>query len=278
MLRKMRSWWQRVQLRRELRAGPPVVVYQMGKVGSLAVLRSLEAQGVHPVAHAHRLHPSSIRAVDLGIEALNPEAARQRWQERNEGLLLYDEIIARRRPACFITLVREPVGRNVSAFFQNLEVYFPGAVPDEMDVLREGFLERYPHHLPLTWFDDEFAAALDIDVYAKPFPREEGALQLRRGPFEVLILKVELPDAQKANAIADFLSLEPFPLVRENVGAAKKYGNMYQQFKETVTLPQAYLDRMAQAKYTRHFYTDEEIDAMVARWSEKPSTSEEGSA
>ncbi|NBC18942.1 MAG: hypothetical protein GVY18_16700 [Bacteroidetes bacterium] len=274
----MRSWWQRVQLRRELRAGPPVVVYQMGKVGSLAVLRSLEAQGVHPVAHAHRLHPSSIRAVDLGIEALNPEAARQRWQERNEGLLLYDEIIARRRPACFITLVREPVGRNVSAFFQNLEVYFPGAVPDEMDVLREGFLERYPHHLPLTWFDDEFAAALDIDVYAKPFPREEGTLRLQRGPFEVLILKAELSDEQKESWIADFLGLDEFTLVRENVGTAKSYGDLYTRFKEEVVLPPAYLDRMAQAKYTRHFYTDEEIDAMVARWSGAASTIEETSS
>lgn len=263
--------WKRAVLRRKLGQQTPVIVYQMGKVGSLAVVRGLQAHGVRPVFHAHCIYPARIQKVYEDILKQSRIAAAKRRQELENGLDLYYEVIARQRPTRFISLVREPIGRNVSAFFQNLDVFFPEGVPtDNLHQVYTRFLERYPHDLPLTWFEEEFQVTLGIDVYAEPFPREEGALRLKRGPFEVLLLKMELPGTQKDHLIADFLGLDSFAMARENVGAVKGYGELYQRFKATVALPASYLDRMAQARYMQHFYTDEEINAMVARWS--PST------
>lgn len=264
----IRFRWQQHRLRRVLAHGMPVIVYQMGKVGSMAVVRGLQASGVRPVFHAHRLHPSRIRDVHEDIAAKNLTAAMERRHERDKALQLYREVIARQRPASFITLVREPIGRNVSAFFQNLDVYFPEGIPaDNMQALRAGFLERYPHNVPLTWFEEELATTLSIDVYAEPFPWEKGALRITREPFDLLLLKSELPDTQKTRHIADFLGLDTFTLERENVGAVKGYGALYQQFKASLALPASYVDRMAGARYTRHFYNENEIHAMITRWS-----------
>ena len=53
----------------------PIVVYQMGKVGSSSVYGSLRRQGVHNVYQAHRLDPENIRRVkaELGVARMDEE-------------------------------------------------------------------------------------------------------------------------------------------------------------------------------------------------------------
>lgn len=241
----------------------PVIVYQMGKVGSLSVMRSLRACGVTPVFHVHRLHPKN-RATMRKVMQNNA------WSEEPEAAWIYQHILQKQRPTKLISLVREPVGRNISAFFQNLEVITglsKEIVANHADTLYACFLSTYHHHVPLTWFDVEVHETLGIDVYAQPFPKEQGYIELRNGPFELLVLRAELPDADKAAAIQQFLGLRQFKIVRENVSRKKWYADLYNHFKQHLKLPLDYLTEMSAAKYTRHFYTDEEIKQMTKRWS-----------
>ena len=41
----------------------PVIVYQMGKVGSRSITDSLKSCGVHPVFHIHRMNLENIKRV-----------------------------------------------------------------------------------------------------------------------------------------------------------------------------------------------------------------------
>lgn len=41
----------------------PVIVYQMGKVGSRSITDSLKSCDVHPVFHIHRMNPENIKRV-----------------------------------------------------------------------------------------------------------------------------------------------------------------------------------------------------------------------
>lgn len=235
----------------------------MGKVGSSSVMRSLVSHGVRPVFHVHRLNP-------VHREKLRQEGITESRAYEMEAVEIYRHVIQKQHPAKIISLVRDPVGRNVSAFFQNMDA-LPGLTRAgglrEPDKLRALFLDAYPHAVPLEWFDIEMRQTLGIDVYAQPFPKEQGHTVRRRGPFEVLILRAELPDPAKAGAIQQFLGVDAFEITRENVTAKKDYAAVYEVFKKDLVLPAAYLDRMYGAQYTRHFYTPEEIGRMRSRWS-----------
>ena len=129
----------------------PIVVYQMGKVGSSSVTESLKLAGVNHVFHVHRMNPDNIQRVRKEYLDNN-----QRPLDEKVGERLCRSIVERRRKAKFITLVREPISRNISAFFQNF-MRFTGAEYDDADYtieeLVEIFIRDYKHSVPSTWFD-----------------------------------------------------------------------------------------------------------------------------
>jgi hypothetical protein len=64
----------------------------------------------------------------------------------------------------------------------------------------------------------------------------------------------------------EFLRLEDFVLVNSNTAADKPYAALYMAFKQ-MPLPKAYVEAMYNTKFARHFYTEQEIQGFVRRWS-----------
>ena len=128
------------------------------------------------------------------------------------------------------------------------------------------FIKEYRHTVPLIWFDIEMKPVTNIDVYNHPFPMEEGFLSIRQGNFELLILKLESNDSIKEKAIRGFLNIKDFKLIRANVGQDKDYGWTYRHFLQTVKLPKSYVEIMCNSKFTRHFYSDAEIEVIRSNW------------
>jgi hypothetical protein len=235
----------------------PVIVFQMGKVASSTIEATLnEAPGVD-VFRAHRLRRE---------EQARPEKPGRRLYE---SWLIHEHLIQPRIPAKVVTLVREPVGRNVSAYFQNIDQLFD--VKDawkklSSEELTRGFLEKYNHQRALTWFDAEFKPVLGIDVYQRPFLHEQGFQRIQSAPYDALILHVEVPDEVKARELARLLGLAELKLVQKNVGEAKDYAEIYQRFVRTLKLPASYVDEMLDSKYARHFFTDEHRARVRCKW------------
>jgi hypothetical protein len=68
-------------------------------------------------------------------------------------------------------------------------------------------------------------------------------------------------------ALKEFLGLSgPLELYHSNVGNNKYYYDVYQEFKNTIRIPQWYIDKMYDFKYMRHFYSETEIEAFRNRW------------
>jgi hypothetical protein len=255
------------------RGGIPVLVYQMGKVGSTSVHRSLLAHGVRSI-HLHRLRPD--------------ELGRQKRRLRGPVDLVrrfltmgYCRRLVRSHPRVrVIALVREPISRQVSAFFQNFRWHIPDKrrVEDvDIDELVAIFGSKPYFRHPARWFESEMEPMLGIDVYDYAFPKERGYLVIRKGNLEVLILKLEMADADKERAIAEFLGLKDFHLSRTNVSREKSYAAQYEAFKRALRLPRSYVDGMCADRYTRHFYTDDEIAQMRERW-QAPESPDAGTA
>ncbi len=246
----------------------PVVVYQMGKVASSSIHLSLKATTDLNVFHLHRLNPEN-------IELVRKERLRRGSLLKNEdrALYLYENLMKNppNGSVKIISLVREPIGRNISAYFQNLQSF--EGVQDahnsiEVEPLIEHFIERYSHDVPLLWFDEEMRATTGIDVYEYTFPRDQGYQVIAEGPYQVIIMRHDLDDRLKEKYIAEFLELESFNLSRANEASSKEYADAYKRFVSSIKLPSGYVERMLSSKYARHFYSQEERRAFSERWTE----------
>lgn len=238
----------KVQL--QVQRNQPVFIWSMGKVGSTSIAKAL----------------NSVKGVAVFTSHFMNDPAHPRSQ------VLYKHLIAPKIPLKIISLVRDPIGKNVSSFFQNYEKNTGRAYATSdfsLEALNDLFFNKYQHHnSPLTWFDQYIKRYTGIDVYAKPFPLSEKSCTYQQDDFELLVMRCDLEDAQKTRQVEAFLNLEPgaFNIVSRNVGASKEYSKTYDEFKRHIQFPKGYLDRMQQSQYLQHFYSRAEIDQTLERW------------
>ncbi len=245
-----RKWVDQIYFQRKIRRASPVLVYQMGKVGSRSIYRSLLEQYAGVVLHSH----------GFSLNHEDPTIRR-----------LYHWAIVNARPLNIISLTREPIGRNVSAFFENFErdtgvPYTKANFP--IEELKAIFLSNYAHEIPLNWFDDNILANFGIDVFSTPFPKN-GISTYSHNNVELLVMRLEISDNEKVAAINNFLGLDRFQLHNYNIGEEKNYSTTYKTFKNKVKFSPDYIDKMCEYKYFNHFYSREAINEAREKWSER---------
>lgn len=272
----------------------PVLIYQMGKVGSSSIRNSLfrcQDPRTHLVLMSHEYFP--VRNRDLDRIAIEPvyrdmlarEIAHEqhvyqqfsprqrlgwRFREKFYAERIHKVWVQSQHPVRVITLVREPVANNISMFFQLINQYLGTDIElsdYDIDEMIDVFIKRYMHSRPLTWLDAEIKTNFSIDVFQTPFPVDLGYSVISQGRISLLVLRCELDDRTKAQAIADFLGLDEFEIVRSNVASEKTYARQYAEFRQRIRLPPALLEQMYDSTFARHFYSSEEREQFRARWS-----------
>jgi hypothetical protein len=265
--RARRRYWCWRDVRRAVAAPtPPVLIYQMAKSATTTVLRSLERAGVHAI-EVHMMNPETIRRLrsnmrTAGISTLQMDIDIIGHSVRRG-------IVEAGRRAKIVNLVRDPVARNASLYFQILDRVWQTDNAHEkigLDRLLEEFHTRFDHDRTLDWFDDEFKPVLGVDIYAQEFPHAQGWLRIEAGQYDILLMRVDLDDASKQRLLSEFLGVEGLKLSRENVGAQKPYAETYREFLRALRLSEEYVDRMLESKYARHFFTDEERRVLRSKW------------
>lgn len=250
---------------------PPVFVYQMAKVGSFSIMRSLQNQGRQAI-HGHFLdtHNISCFVPRLVDERQRPFVEKICATHVRQATFLRAMLCGHRR-LHVISLVRDPVARNISLFFQHFALYtgqHPSTWQNGTTALNALFLRLFRQGVPLFWFDVEMKAQFGIDVYARPFPHEQGYAHFQHQGTELLLLKLETPDAVRQQAIADFLNMPHFRLEHWNEAQNKQYASLYKSFTQSLRLPTWYLDSMYTSKHMQHFYLPDEIARFRARWEQ----------
>jgi hypothetical protein len=198
-----------------------------------------------------------------------------RFREKFYAERIYKSWVCSQRPLRVITQVREPIASNIPMFFQIMDQHLgtDREVSDYgIDELVDVFLENYMHSRPLTWLDAEINTNFSIDVYRHSFPTDRGYTLISWGRVSLLALRCELDDRAKAQAIADFLGLEKFDIVRSNVASEKDYASQYAEFKQRIRIPPALLDQTYNSKFARHFYSSKEREKFRSHWSGSSST------
>lgn len=246
-----------------LRAQPsPILVYQMGKVGSTSVCRSLEAVGLHPL-HLHFLTDENWEFVRAAYQEVGMKPAHY-YTER----MLRPYLRWTRHRLKVISLVRDPIARYVSSLFQ-----WPLLREDEAnnaDAMRADIVDLLSHPNALdyefTWFDKELKPTFDVDVMQMPFSRDEGYAIYHAPRADILVLKVERLSELLPTVVSDFVGT-PLHTVRANVGREKSAGGLYSDIKRTLQLPTSVCQAVYRHEWVRHFYSPSETRAFLRKWS-----------
>jgi len=250
--RMIRGELWRMRLNYRLRKSPPVFVFQMGKVASRGITEPLHAFYDGEVIHDHV----------FGSEKMQGETRE-----------LFRYVTGKHPPSLLhiISLVREPIARNVSAFFNNFQIHtgiHPEQWDGEPDELKSIFLERFPHDQPLYWFQKSIEPHFGIDVYSVPFP-ESGSMVIEKEGVRLLNIRMEIDDAAKSAAVRQFLGLDSgYHVTRTNERSSKEGASLCRRFTEWVTFDADFVDSFCESAYFRHFYSKEFIQKMRRRWTE----------
>ncbi|WP_187254498.1 putative capsular polysaccharide synthesis family protein [Alkalicoccus halolimnae] len=242
-----------------------VLIHQMGKVGSTSITSSLKTIGFTPI-HVHSFYsPLSTQMYKHyhSTKYYRSFGYRLRYFLRHQLVL---RLLKSRKKLKIISLVREPVSRNMSMYFHAFHVPLMDINKHKdnrreentnMEAFRNDFFKKFNHTYGVNWFHEEFQRAWGVNIYEYPFNREEGHTVIREGNLEILLLKMErLNDSE--TVIADFLDLPEFELKNDNMGSKKWYHAVYKEFKEKLHPKREYLHQLYESDYMSHFYTDDE--------------------
>jgi FkbM family methyltransferase len=238
-----------------------ILVYTMGKVGSSSIRYTL-TQHYNYVYHLHSLDRDKLQALDKKAEKRGVKNTQKNHIQTVQAVYAN----GLHNNSAIITVVREPIARNISAFFQNLHTFLPNNESHSVNNIIEEFLSSYAHTLPLTWFDDELKTHVGISVYSEPFPKDKGYMIIQQGNISLLVLKLEISDTVKEAALREFLDNPDIELVNTNIGAEKDYSELYAEVKKQIVFDDDYINMMYSSKFMRHFYTEQEIEKFRKKW------------
>jgi hypothetical protein len=234
-----------LSLTRKRYKAPPVFIYQMGKVASSSIHHSLKKQYPGAVAHAHHIGGGN-------------------WASE-----LFYEWFKSGQPIKIISPVRDPIGYNISVFFQifeNIAGYPFSQSKLTTEELIRLFLEKNDHDVPLEWFDKNIKKYFNIDVYSSTFP-DKGIQTYQSDNVSLLVFRIDISDDEKVKAIQEFLDFPGFSLHNRNISSQKIYHEDYRNFQKRLKLPPSYLAKIRDSKFFRHFYPEQERVKILSKWT-----------
>ena len=226
-----------------------VLIYQLGKVGSSTLESSIKNS-----IHTHSLYGNPPCYVYMQQQRQGLKKLHGWLGDTIKRIALYQ-----RKEVKIITLVRDPVDRNISMFFQDLAYWiyeYVGTVSQdtrtsEIDYLETVFEKSFDHYYINKWFDIELKRLTGIDVFQTPFPKDRGWVVIKQGKYSVLLIEAsKLTSCEPV--IGDFIGRKVV-LQESNAGHKKWYASLYNQFKSSFD-KNAYREKLKKTKYFKHFY------------------------
>lgn len=228
----------------------PILVYQMGKVGSYSTFSSIQEHTDAVVIHSH----------DLSIHNTEWELA-----------FLFRLIQQKKIRSTIINLTREPISRNLSAFFYRFEKYVPEYdknIDYECQYLQKLFIDNYPHNLPLKWYENYMKPLIGENLLERKFS-SLGFQQYHLDKIDLLVMRSELSDDMKSELVRNITELEGVSIGRKNVIRETRLLGLYKEFKSQLVLPADLVNRLCDSDYFNHFYNKEFVEETRRYWLDR---------
>lgn len=239
------------------------LIYTMGKVGSTTIYTQLRKKYPYfPVFHLHFLSDEWLHKRLPAMHSFFHANIKQGEHVLQQLDKLKDHRIK------IVTLVREPMVREISDIFQNWKGLFD--VTSIHDIAPEKFrehLDKHDHDYVLNWFDTEFKSYTGFDIYSKPFDKQKGYSIYSTPRFDILCIQLEklndvLPEAMKA-----FADVELDNGVASNTSETKESKELYRALVSTYKMTESRAEQLYASKYVQHFYSADDIQRFKSRWT-----------
>jgi len=243
-----------------------IVVYTYGKVGSSTMYYTLKKyMPLNKIYHSHVLTKEKL------LERLNNGYDEKSKQQADQKSLKLNYLIDKDKKIRLkiISIVREPISRQISDLFENWETIFGNMMFDDLDIktVEDKLSNSGSMSYLKKWFDEEFKESTGINIFNLNFDKEKGYSIYRFDDFDLLMMKLENIDDIFIEAIQDFLNIEMKRMRVVNTAHDKKGYAKYKQIKKELRIDREILKRNYSKDYIRHFYTDKQISTFVERWS-----------
>lgn len=262
----------------DTKADSAIIIYQMGKVGSTTIHQSLEKAGLSlPIYKVHFLSDEGIKHG----EEFHQKTLKKPWESTPhiETSHFLRQKIQSDEPIQWkiITLVREPISREISEFFQYLPSLYPELLDEDgnleksraLKVLQTKLMFYKPEsNYTCRWFDVEIKGSFGVDVYAYPFNTQKGYTIISDRNIDLLILRLEDLDQTFSQAITEFLGLQtPIQMVKSNIRTEQERGSLYRQVEQDFTIRSSICRKIYGSKYATHFYSETDRERLIQKWS-----------
>jgi len=240
-----------------------VLIYQMGKVGSTALANAFPgAIHLHSL-YGHSPNPMLWRAINRGpLKAL-----------RRQGFeCLKRKLIRKRKIVKVVSLVRDPMARDISSFFQDLPHWLAKHLnqssisvrEENFSLLEEAFETTFDHSYCLNWFDKEFYRFTKVDIYEHPFDRTSGFSIINSGKFSIFLGDIGRLNLWKEE-LNTFLGHD-LSLKEKNRGQKKWYAPLYKEFLSSYRPSGELIAKLYDSRLANHFFSDSNRLIMEKRW------------
>lgn len=247
----------------------------MGKVGSVTIYNTIKnLKLTNSVFHVHFLSSGGInRSIKNHLRIINSVIPMHLRRSK----LLRKNIIIGETNLKIITLVRDPISRIISDAIQNIRIFTPQFIISRKSLDYDKLLKHIELQIENydiskgyaeTWFDLEFKQALNIDVFNTKFDIDKGFQIIKENNIECLILKLENLNSTGSEALQLFLATNfKIDIQPGNIGSEKNYSFYLKQLKNDISIDEKTLQYIYSSKYMKHFYSENEINYFIKKWS-----------
>jgi len=265
-------------------SGRPAVTYASYRTGSTAIHHAIRRAGIGVSVKAHML-------------ALANMAERVRDRERfaHAGSDIPKSchvgdwsvrlgIVEPRREADFVVLVRDPWAVAHSIFVLSGPRLYPefAAPPRDaserarlVDRAEEIIFGAFPREIMCRWIRNDLHAALGWDPLAHAFDSERGVSEYEHGPWRIQIMRSDIPDDRKSEALRGFFRRPSIMVERKNEALSKSHTSaaIAEIAREAIARRPAEVTAMIDDPVCAHYWSRADRAAMHERWTAtKPVT------
>ncbi len=245
-----------------------ILIYQMGKVGSVTLCKSIEKLNIsyetYHTIHKHIKFNNFKKYKALNIVHKNSPYLKFSRNFKNS---IKIKLFKRAEKAKIITIVREPISRNIAFYFEDF--YIPlleknlfgdfWVLDESLNYFISDFKDNFNHTVGINWFDEELKRHIGVDVYDYEFDKKQGYTVIEKDKLNIMVIQLEKLNSLEKE-IGEFIGNKDFVLENANVSGNKWYKPVYKEFKENIEFSKKYVDDLYNSKFMKHFYSDEDIE------------------
>lgn len=241
-----------------------ILVYTMGKVGSTSVYFSLKKKFGGKVVFIHRTDEVNIEEYNAPFEKNNLKTNRTSLAK-----FVKRKLIDEQKKLKIITLIREPIQRNISCFFQDFRAYNNGKEFHEVtiDEAINNFLKNYPHDMMDKWFEREFFSTLNLEMEDISFNTTKKTGLVQKGNYTIILLRSDLGNDEKADFLGQVLETNGLSIGFNNAHSKKEYQSYYLSFINSLKIPDTILQTVYSSPLLNVFYNSHELKTLKTKWT-----------